>query len=67
MVSLANRVIAVLTKRLKAKFWVALSLAWLLASKCLLPADTVLLIPVADTSLREMEPAISLTPALSSG
>ena len=56
MVSLANRVIAVLTKRLKAKFWTALSLAWLLASKCLLPADTVLLIPVADTSLREMEP-----------
>ncbi len=43
-------------KRLKANFCAALSLTSLLASKCLLPADTVVLIPVADTSLREMEP-----------
>src|SRR2546425_298217 len=55
-VSLANHVIPWPTKRLKAKFWPALSLTWLVASKCLLPADTVVLIPVADTSLRELEP-----------
>ena len=53
---MAKSVIPRRTKRLTAKFWVALSLTWLLASKCLLPADTVVLIPVADTSLREMEP-----------